>query len=670
MRLIWVGIVSVFICLPRTLAWADLKNELELLSRLDRLPEYRKNSRVEMVSSYDRTGGNDDGFSGKYSFIAKEGNDLVLADLKGPGVVHRIWTPTPTDKIVEFFFDGETEPRIRIPFMDLFSGKTFPFVAPVVGHEVGGYYCYVPIPYKQSLKIVYRGPMIQFHQIQYRKLAEGETTESYPREWRETEKVLLKSACELWSHFGEDMSCPVAPPGSKIEAVARQVRLMPGESATLFERGGKLSSLNPLSYFGSGTGGRIVGIKLSPPSAFGSDFSRLILRAWWDGESQPAIQAPVSDFLSYAFGKPAGRSLLIGTNENEGYCYFPMPFDRSAKLEISYEASNDTALPIILDSTVRFVAAPRLPNEGRFYSVWRREKPAEGKPYLLLDAVGRGHYVGGNLQAQSLNRGMTIFFEGDDVTTVDGELRAHGTGSEDAFNGGWYALADRWDETKSLPTHGCLTYSIPLARTGAYRLFIGDKFSFEKSFNLTIEHGPEKNAIPVDYISTAYYYGDHAPESAMTPSAELRAVHEPKELEFWLQLLPVRAMSSGTKLNYGSWRDLNAKLSYETMTITPGGSTGFVKFELETPTEGDYDLFVTHLEGPNGGMVLARNRQRDIAISFDTYAAKEGIVIERPVGVVHCERGINTLTFEIKGKNDAAVKNEFSLHRIVLKRAK
>ena len=40
--------------------WTD---ELELLKRVDKLPEYRTGSYVEQFSSYDRTGGNDDGFA-------------------------------------------------------------------------------------------------------------------------------------------------------------------------------------------------------------------------------------------------------------------------------------------------------------------------------------------------------------------------------------------------------------------------------------------------------------------------------------------------------------------------------------------------------------------------------------------------------------------------------
>ena len=47
--------------------------------------------------------------------MRKEAGGLVIADLKGPGVVYRIWTPTPTDDMVEFYFDGETTPRLGVP---------------------------------------------------------------------------------------------------------------------------------------------------------------------------------------------------------------------------------------------------------------------------------------------------------------------------------------------------------------------------------------------------------------------------------------------------------------------------------------------------------------------------------------------------------------------------
>ena len=115
-----------------------------------------REDRCTMESSYDRTGGNDDGFSGKYSYVRKEGDALVIAELKGPGVIQRIWTPTPTDLPLEFYFDDEETPRIRASFRDLFLGGVKGFPAPLVGHGGGGFYCYVPIPYRSSGKVEYR----------------------------------------------------------------------------------------------------------------------------------------------------------------------------------------------------------------------------------------------------------------------------------------------------------------------------------------------------------------------------------------------------------------------------------------------------------------------------------------------------------------------------------
>lgn len=65
---------------------------VEELSRLDALPLFKESVAVGSVSSYDRAGGNDDGFSGKYSFLRREAGGLVIADLKGPGVIYRILT--------------------------------------------------------------------------------------------------------------------------------------------------------------------------------------------------------------------------------------------------------------------------------------------------------------------------------------------------------------------------------------------------------------------------------------------------------------------------------------------------------------------------------------------------------------------------------------------------
>ena len=132
-------LAGMYVTAQNPYRWTD---ELELLKRVDKLPEYRTGSYVEQFSSYDRTWGNDDGFAGTYSFLRKEGDKLVIAEMEGPGVINRIWTPTPTDNMLYFYFDGEKEPGLKIKFSDLFSGKVYPFTKPVCGNEIGGFYCY------------------------------------------------------------------------------------------------------------------------------------------------------------------------------------------------------------------------------------------------------------------------------------------------------------------------------------------------------------------------------------------------------------------------------------------------------------------------------------------------------------------------------------------------
>ena len=144
-RIVLAFAISSLACMAQN-EISTFEEELKQAGSIHLLPQYRHATKVAMISSFDTTGGNDDGFSGTYSYIRKEGeNRLVVADLKGPGVIQRIWTPTPTADTIQFYFDGEAHPRINMKFEDLFSTGVFPFQSPLAGNEVGGYYCYIPI---------------------------------------------------------------------------------------------------------------------------------------------------------------------------------------------------------------------------------------------------------------------------------------------------------------------------------------------------------------------------------------------------------------------------------------------------------------------------------------------------------------------------------------------
>jgi hypothetical protein len=69
---------------------AGYKDEILKLARIDLLPRLQEGAVIKQLSSYDRTGGNDDGLSGRFSVLRRENGQAVIADLKGSGVIQRI----------------------------------------------------------------------------------------------------------------------------------------------------------------------------------------------------------------------------------------------------------------------------------------------------------------------------------------------------------------------------------------------------------------------------------------------------------------------------------------------------------------------------------------------------------------------------------------------------
>lgn len=647
--------IILFLLAIQQLCLADgVKEEILKLGRIDLLPRYQEQAIVSQISSYDTTGNNDDGFSGKYSYLRKENGNLVIADLKGPGVIQRIWTPTPTNDTLQFFFDGEKTPRLELKFIDLFSGKRYPFLRPVVGNEVGGYYCYLPIPYQKSCKIVYKGKLMQFHQIQYRQLLGKQSVTTFPKTFSKDEDDALQSVLGIWKNSGEKLMTLLPDYQKKVKTQHQRVVLKPGEI---------------IPVFSSPTGGRIVGIEITPQVMLNIDFKDLILRAQWDNEPVAAINSPLTDFFGYAFGKPSMQAMLAGVNNGIHYCYFPMPYDNKARIELQYLKNTlNKYSEIPLNVTVYYTEEKRMANEGKFYAVWNREKTTrEGIPHQFLKTNGKGHYVGTLLQAQGLNSGMTLFFEGDDICLVDGQMRLHGTGSEDYFNGGWYALADRWDQAFSLPMHGCMAYSVPLAHTAAYRFLMTDKVSFERSIDISIEHGPENNRIPGDYTSVAFYYCDTPPANNNVPSEELLGkVDTPQLLEYWLQLLPVSALAHGSAISYEDAKDAKSARGYEVFKLE-APKDGFARFELDVPSNGEYTLFMSYLKSPEGCPFEIDQRQIPLK-TMDGYAAENTFVEKEKIGTMVIKEGTNTITVRLKDKEGKSGKSSLMIHRIYLEK--
>jgi hypothetical protein len=613
---------------------------IQELYRLDRLPVLRESVKVASVSSFDRTGGNNDGFGGQYSFVRKEKDGLVLADLEGPGVIYRLWTPTPTDDLLEFYFDGRDEPTIQVRFRDLFLGKHPGFERPLVGFGVGGFYSYVPLPYEKSCKVLIRAERMQFYQINYATYPLGAGIKSFSAEPSVEQRRHIEKAKKLFESAGGDISAYVVPKGGMIEPVTAKVTLEAGKAATLFD---------------VDRPGRIVGIRLWPADALAGKERDIVLRAYWDGDAEPAIASPAGDFFGYAWGEPATRSLLVGTAEGVNYCYFPMPFDRSGRIELYAEPGLDRNVSV--QAQVLLAPVARQENEGRFYALWRRENPTtKGKPFTFIETGGRGHLVGVIQQSQGLESGNTYFFEGDDQTTIDGELVVHGTGSEDFYNGGWYDVAGRWESRRSFPLSGCLGYQKHLGRTGGYRLFLGDAYAYRQSILQTIEHAPTGNDLLNDYCGLTFLYSRDRPTGEFAlPAATQRKVVDLKRIVFatwWNVPIPAFSYRNAT-LTKGREKLDGQEVSFLSLQSRGSDTFGhhFISFTCELPAAGVYRVSLDAVKGPAQGQVQLFRDEASVGPVVDLYAEQRQRAPRQDMGTLELAEGPNNLLFKIVGRN-------------------
>jgi hypothetical protein len=110
------------------------------------------------VSSYDRTGGNED-----FRTVAP-GETLTILDEPGPGVITHIWFTFSSDEtyhlkklVLRMYWDGESTPSVEAPIGDFFGlglGEYFTFqsipLSAAPNHAVNSYF---PMPFQKHARI-------------------------------------------------------------------------------------------------------------------------------------------------------------------------------------------------------------------------------------------------------------------------------------------------------------------------------------------------------------------------------------------------------------------------------------------------------------------------------------------------------------------------------------
>jgi len=474
---------------------------LEFYNDLSLLPYIYPGVESYYLSSYDRTGGNDDGFRGTYSqlYIDDKG-EHVLFDEKGPGCIYNFWFTGSGQDLhwgkMRFYFDGETAPRIEYEAREFFSGLHRPFVYPLVTHSFissGGFSCSAPIPFAKHLKVTTE-KTAGFYNIYY-QLYKDVSLDSWTAQQDYSQLINLFERC------GADPK-----PIRQMHVACKTVSFAAAARGKAPEE--ELLSLNH--------GGTIQRIKINPlyaPDTY--SLNHFFLRIFYDGQAHASVDVPIGPFFGSGLGEADVRGLFVGMSSSGAYyCYFPMPFKKAVRITLqnrSYESGGEFFVEI--GYTDEFPREREAAEIGYFGARYNTAWPiVERKDYVLLDHKGgRGAVVGQVMTVEPVKPDRKRWWEGDMRIYIDGEEkpRFHGTGHEDEYQGGWSTF---WlTNPYSLPlfgepkTEGLIdVFGQINGSTTVYRFWPG-KIHFRESVTISTEHG-HQNDTPANYSSLVYYY--------------------------------------------------------------------------------------------------------------------------------------------------------------------
>lgn len=427
---------------------------------------------------------------------------------------------------------------------------------------------------------------------------------------------------------------------------------------------------------------------------------KLVIRAWFDNAETPCVEAPLGDFFGLghaAIYSYASEALQVGTYGGLN-SFWKMPFAKHAKLTITNEGRHRCpAFYYYVD--YRKYDKPQ-GDMACFHAVYHQAMPCKkGEPYTLLEATGRGHYVGCNLSIEQNEEGW--WGEGDDRFYIDGESTPSltGTGSEDYFSGAWCYMNEFAFPYLGMPFRARVTgdgtldrYAPELKREQApqwqwpsawkkgdlwnvYRYHVADPIPFEKSLRMEIEHGADHNERQDSYSSVAYWYQSepHAPQQPMAPVAEriphyLRLQERAGGIYEAEDFVDVASSSQGevteADMNFwgkGAW-SRNAILTWSAEAV---GST--MTLPLSVAKTANYDLVLS---------AACTRRGASYRITLDGKPLRNRVELSQgsifpfarqiTLGPVRLEQGKHELGFELLARKEGGEAPELGLDAIRL----
>ncbi|WP_429421949.1 glycoside hydrolase family 172 protein [Nocardia sp. GAS34] len=506
--------------------------------RLDRLPYLQRGSRTLEFSSFDRTGGTYEAYTGNNNgsggCLSTGGAGCVIAQDAGAGEISSIWFTNDVNGVrgdvsamgnIRIELDGRTV--LDAPLQSVVNGSLgAPYVFPLVANAQqagGGVYIKVPMPYRDSIRVSVQAKLKYYH-VYYRHFPSADGIRAFdPSDHADDVVATLKTA-------GTRDPKPVLP---GVHTETHTVDIPPGASVPI------------ASATGSGS---IAALRLRLPTDSDEIRSGLRLRISFDGHQ--TVDTPVGEFFGSGLGAAPVQSLLFTAEPNSWMSsWWPMPYGHDVHISVL----NTTANPIArIQTDVSSASDPQwakaLDNHsaGYFTAVSDGAPTTSGKDWSFADQPGQGKIVGvnetmrGHRTPTSFSPAAPTFLEGADRVYVDG-LRSpqlYGTGTEDFYEGGWYFLAHiEWSpDIKAEPDHfpiGGTNYSAPFTGMpnhrgpgpgcpdyclSTYRVMLADAMDYRSGIRFGMEHG-KRDLIDADYSSTTLMYAQ--PDTAMTHSDSL-----------------------------------------------------------------------------------------------------------------------------------------------------
>lgn len=486
------------------------------LERFDLLPLLRDGVQVHYEGSIDKKG-----FNADWDWMLyKEGEEYVIFDVDGPGCIYNFVQhryPDSPEPTFRFYFDGEREPRFTIKHSEF--GRKHPFVAPLadayMGPEDGGrgpirvVRSFVPMPYARSCRITTDLQLKGFEKgdggwghVNYHSYATADGVQTY------TGQEPLDRLLDIWNRVGEDPKPQVAAEA----AVARNLTLAPGEAKLLLDVKGQGSIVSMLAEApdGDGGGGRPEWLH------------DVWIRATWDDHAASDVDSPLGAFFGNELGYNAIGVLSHGMRaDGVLYNYFPMPYWRSARVELVNKGKRSVRLP---HWEIRHTAVNNAlyPEGGTGYfrtSGYRASRATHLADSVIGRLEGRGHMVAAIVTAHAWREGI-VSCEGDVRVYIDGIAtpQVESDGSESYVCYGWgfptppeVNPSSAYDGLKDSPW-------------SMVRLCAGDFYPFRSALVFGIEAGESNNQY-LKHSGILFYYGVDAPGIVLTDEIDVGNPH-------------------------------------------------------------------------------------------------------------------------------------------------